>query len=318
MHNSINKLTPINLNLYKPEYLAYRLNFPLDSILKISINQTHKVSRFSIPKRSDPSQHREIVAPSRDYKILLKRINKNLLQTAKLPQGICGGIINKKLFDMVKPHCGKESVYVVDLKDFYPSITKGRILKMFLSSGCNSEIATLLAELVTFENKLPQGFPTSTMLSNIIAIKLDFDHLNICRKFDLKRTRWIDDIVFSGRIKNLQKARYFIDKSINKNGFTLNIEKRKFERRNQLPLAVGLTLNKRNPYVPNKIVEHIECIINFAFENGVSATSEIFSEEFRGNNLLKSLEGKIHFIEEFNPEDSVRLKKLLDNVVRVS
>ena len=314
MSDNIKKVESIKLNLYNPKFLAYQLNFPIDHINKIRAFQLEKVRKFSVPKSSNPNQTREIIAPSKDYKILLKRINKNLLQKAHLPIGVCGGIINKKLFDMVKPHCGKEAVYIVDLKDFYPSISKGRVLKMFLNAGCSKEIANLLTDLVTFENSLPQGFPTSTMLANIIAKKLDIDHLSICNRFSINRTRWVDDIVFSGRIKDLQRAKYFIDKTISKNGFTLNINKQKFSMRKTVPTAVGLTLNKRNPYVPLKVIEYIESVIDFILKYGIEIAIEVYRTEFNKKDLLKSLEGKINFISEFNSKDASHLKILLNKI----
>lgn len=289
-----------------------RLNYPLSHILKIKENKSIKVRKFIIPKSSNPQKFREIVSPANDYKILLRHINKFLLQKAKLPRGVCGGIVNKKLIDMVKPHCGREAVYVVDLKDFYPTITKNRILKMFLNSSCSREIADLLSELVTFENRLPQGFPTSTMISNIVTFKLDIDHLNISQKYNLNRTRWIDDIVFSGGFKDIERARYYIDKSIAKNGFIVNVDKQKLRKRNQDPIAVGLSLNKHKPYVPNKIIEHLEFIINFGIEFGQKKASEVFRDEYRGKDLNKSLEGKINYIEEFNPIEAKRLSDALN------
>jgi hypothetical protein len=152
------------------------------------------------------------------------------------------------------------------------------------------------------------------MISNIAAYKMDVDHGNICQNFKLTRTRWIDDIVFSGRMKDLQKAKYYIDKSIQKNGFIINTRKMKLRRRDQIPQAVGLNLNKHNPYVPQKIIDHIKFVIIFTSKYGTAITSEVFSEEFKGKDLQKSLVGKIKFVSEFNLADAKYLNDLMRSV----
>ena len=132
---------------------------------------------------------------------------------------------------MVKVHCAKEATFKIDLKDFFPNIKSYRIYSLFLRFSCSKEIAKLLAEIVTFNGLLPQGFPTSPMIANLVANKLDIEQLSTCEKYSITRTRWIDDIVFSGRIKSLELTIPKLIYAISINHFNLNMDKEKFYRR---------------------------------------------------------------------------------------
>ena len=94
--------------------------------------------------------------------------------------------------------------------------------------NCSPEIAKFLTELMTYNNSLPQGFSTSPMLANIVCYKLDMEQLTICDSYCINRTRWIDDIVFSGRRKDLEKAAPKLITAVAKNGFVINKRKSSF------------------------------------------------------------------------------------------
>jgi hypothetical protein len=243
------------------------------------------------------------------------------MRRSKFPQSVCGGIIDKNLFHMVSSHCGQEAIYQVDLKDFFPKISSDRIYSFFLSSNCSSQIAEILTELVSFENKLPQGFPTSPIIANLIAWKMDFDHENICSGHKLIRTRWIDDILISGRIKDLDPEIHKIEKSIIKNGFAINSKKKKYIRRadrKKEMIAVGLDIRKHKPDVPKNIFNKIESMLIIFKEEGATKLIELFEEEFIGKDIRQSLAGKIRFIAQYNQQKGLYLMDLFEQASVVS
>ncbi len=304
------------LNIYSPKHLAFRLKFPIKDMERIVYNKNSKVETYTIKqwKKDGRLKKRSVNNPSNDYKRLLRIINKSLFNNIIFPPGVCGGIKGKTLRDMVDVHCGKESVYVIDLQDFYPNISSIRITGLLKKMGCSQEIAEFLTSLVTFEDKLPQGFPTSTMLANLIAFKMDIEQLAISEKSDLLRTRWIDDIVFSGRIKDLEKATHKIDTSVKYNNFIFNRNKTNFSRRNDSPIATGLGLDKHKPYVPAGIIEKLEDVLQFTKEYGADKAKECFEEYSVKKDFRASLAGQIRFISEYNPLDGVELKALFNSI----
>lgn len=305
--------TSDHVNLYKPEHLQQRLEFPIDVILKILERKSSKVRQFVITtvKENGKKKDRTIYTPDREFKALLRRVNGKLLNKITLPEGVCGAVIGKSLIDMVKTHCSKEAVYQVDLEKFFPNISYRTVVNILLKLNISKEVANLLTDLVTFENQLPQGFPTSPMIANLVAMKLDYEQIEICKKFNISRTRWIDDIAFSGRIKDLELAIPKILTSIEKNHFILNEEKEKFSRRKDKPEIVGLSITKHRPYVPLRIVNKIEEFIFVIKQSGYSKLKELYPEDFKKNDVKTSLLGKIRHIEKFDVKTAYILRDKL-------
>ena len=82
--------------------------------------------------------------PVGEYKIILKRLNKYLKSHARFSDNICGGVIDKSLFNMVKDHCGKEAIFQIDLENFFPNISANRIFTFFKITGCSDKISQVL------------------------------------------------------------------------------------------------------------------------------------------------------------------------------
>jgi len=305
----------LTLSLFRLEDFSRQIHFPSDQLEEIIEDQSHKIHIFVIEKLANSKiKKRVIYNPSVDYKIALKRINKYLLSRASLFDGVCGGVKHKNLRDMTKPHCGKEAIYAIDLQDFYPSIDSKRVSSFFCNCKCSSRIAELLTRLTTFDNQLPQGFPTSTALANLIASKLDYDQLNIAQKCNLSRTRWIDDIVFSGRIKDLECAIHKINSAVLRNGFRMNKEKTNFMRRRNQPAVVGLCIDKHNPYIPEGLINRVRETILIAEKYGVDKAKAFYDPAIGNRSLIAHLHGLIVHIKQFNPVTGLELEQALARI----
>src|SRR5690606_22088658 len=103
---------------------------------------------------------RRICAPDERLKIIQKQLNF-FLQAYYLsvkPNEVHGFIINPKylegkcnIVENAKMHTGKKYVLNIDLKDFFPSISAGRVMEVFTSHffAFNEQIATALTLLTT-------------------------------------------------------------------------------------------------------------------------------------------------------------------------
>lgn len=305
------------INLTTIKHLALRLNFDQDLLQYYSRKKTNSVKEIALKQvKNGKIKERHVFNTSKTYKSILKSINKNLLRDYKFPIGICGAIVGKSIDDMVYIHSKKEAIFSLDLKDFFPGIESGRIFNFFKSSGCNNEIAGIITDLVTFNDMLPQGFPTSPMLANIIAVKLDLDHLEICNKNKLSRTRWIDDIVISGRTKDLVPNISKFIGLIKQNNFRTSNRKTNFKQRSEEPTVLGLNVSKDKPVIPKIIVQKVEDLLLECQLNGIESVQELYNSEYLGRtkNFQYSLKGKLDYIEKYNYKEAQHLKSIYNNI----
>ena len=119
------------------------------------------------------------------------------------------------LFSNAKPHVGQDVVVNLDFKDFFPTLTFKRVKGAFRNLGYSEHNAIILAALctepdqdqvkmdgVTYfvdkgERLLPQGAPTSPILTNIICFKMDKRLEGLAKRYGFTYSRYADDLTFS-------------------------------------------------------------------------------------------------------------------------
>ncbi|TNM66226.1 retron Ec67 family RNA-directed DNA polymerase/endonuclease [Aliirhizobium smilacinae] len=106
-------------------------------------------------------------------------------------------------------HVKKRYVFNADLEDFFPSISFGRVRAFFVADQnfkLDPAIATMIAQLVCFRNQLPQGAPTSPVISNFIGHILDVQLNKLAANGNCSYTRYADDLTFSTNEKAFSPA----------------------------------------------------------------------------------------------------------------
>lgn len=306
-------LKNFNFNIKSVKHLSLNLRIDYDLLTYYGNNKKKYVKEIVLKQhRYGKIKERIVFNPSDKYKKILRYLNKKILQKYDLPKGVLGAVVGKSIDDMASFHTKKEAVFSLDLKNFFPNITSGRIFNLFLKTGCTHEVSGVLTDLVTFEGALPQGYPTSPMLANIVASDLDLEHLRLCIKHKLARTRWIDDIVISGRTKDLIPNIRLILGTVKKNGFKTSHRKTNFKHRSEQPHVLGLNVSKDKPRVPNVLIIKVMDILLDCLNNGPDLVQELYDMDNFGKrkNLSTSLKGKIDFIERYNPVDAKELRKV--------
>ncbi|WP_458232245.1 reverse transcriptase family protein [Roseateles sp. P5_E8] len=90
-------------------------------------------------------------------------------------------------------------VVKLDIRHFYPSITRDRIWRFFAQTlQCSGDVAALLARLCTHHGSAPIGSPVSQVLAyHVVRPMLDELH-RLALHHDLRFTCYVDDLSFSG------------------------------------------------------------------------------------------------------------------------
>lgn len=154
------------------------------------------------------------------------------------------------------PHVGRKYLLNIDFKDFFPSISYSRIKieLMKYPFNMNDEFAHFFAYLSCFNDKLPQGAPTSPILTNIICKNLD----NELSRFSINNTsyysRYVDDITFSSMNHIFDnKFKNNIIEIIYNEGFRINNNKTRLQNNKQRQVVTGIIVNEKlnviRPYI---------------------------------------------------------------------
>lgn len=256
---------------------------------------------FKIPKRN--GGEREINAPTGDLKYVQKRILKKIIEFQKsiikendIKTNISHGFeIGKSIITNAKIHKNKRYVLNIDLEDFFHSFHFGRVRGFFLKNKyfhLPLEVATVLAQLTCYKGVLPQGAPTSPIITNLICRVLDIRLLNIAKKYKLDYTRYADDLTFSTNCKNFVEGYddfiKKIKKEIERSGFKINDKKTRLLYKNTRQIVTGLVVNKK-----------LNVSQNYYRETRAMAQSLYFKGGFliNGNpGKVEQLEGRFSFI----------------------
>ena len=201
------------------------------------------------------------------------------------------------------PHVGKKYVMNLDLEDFFPSIKAKSIRDLFLSELFNFDhhLSTCLALLTTIDGHLPQGAPTSPVLSNFVCLEMDKAlHLYAFLK-QVEYTRYADDLTFSSELPFEDDWVSGLKIIIEQHGFCLNDEKFRIQSRNRKQSVTGVTVNKRLN-VDRKFYKKVRAMLHDLKQNGIeSATIKHFGLATKPNQaqcrfFIKRLEGYLSFI----------------------
>ena len=283
---------------------------------------------FLIKKRSGGV--RQILASSPGLKNIQRRLNEVLQNVYTAKPSVHGFTIGRGIVSNATAHQGRRFVLNLDLKDFFPSINFGRVRGMFMARPYNlsATVATVLARICCYENMLPQGAPTSPVISNMICARMDSALQRLAKKAKCTYTRYADDITFSTSLANFPSALAFsratetkeelflggsLLRVIEANGFIVNPTKLRLKHRAFRQEVTGLTVN-RFPNVQRKYLRQIRAMLHAWRKFGLEKAAEVhFARHYRKQrepsrelpNFSDVIRGRIEFVRAVRGDDSV-------------
>jgi retron-type reverse transcriptase len=108
---------------------------------------------------------------------------------------------NKSIQTNALLHVGKKYVANVDIENFFGSISTTMVFGLLRSNGFGEQVAKHISKLVTLNNSIPQGAPTSPIISNSYLFKFDEYISTISAESGFVYTRYADDMTLSGENK---------------------------------------------------------------------------------------------------------------------
>ena len=289
----------LSLNLISNEKLSDKEKLKLIYTISNHAEKHYKV--FKIPKRN--GGYRTIYEPDYTLKSIQRNILNNVLNeriTSSYAKAYKKGL---SLVDNATPHLNKKVILKLDIKDFFPSIDFLKVYKKAFPRNIYPEaVASLLTNLTTYNNFLPQGTPTSSYISNLVLRSFDIKVGNFCEDRNISYTRYCDDMTFSGDF-DTNEVITFVKNALYKEGFILNKQKIKIIKPNKAQIVTGIVCNEKlsipRPY-KKAIRQSMYYINKYGLDNHLKHIKSLDDK----TTYLNKLYGQVLFVLQIEKNDS--------------
>ncbi len=287
----------------------------------LSKTKDNRYIEFEIPKKNGKT--RTIKSPDKAIKRAQTLINLllQIIFEKHSHYSTNGFLFGKDIKRNAVPHVNKNYLLNIDIKDFFPSINFRRIKVVLELSPFNlrddrETIGFLIANLCSHRNSLPQGAPTSPILSNVVTQRLDRKVSKFCIDNKIKYTRYADDLSFSSNW-NIFKPTFIgeIEELINSENFELNKKKTRVKSFMQRQEVTGLVVNSKLN-VKREYLQKVRAMLNNWEKGGLNFAILRFRIHQplnkRGFDFREVLLGHLSFLKLIKGEDNQLVKRLLE------
>lgn len=197
--------------------LATVLGEDLQVIEKITSGENYK----EWTKKTDGKKDRLIEEPLPILSGVLSRLHQ-ILSKVETPDYLMSGKKKIKPRDNAETHSNNSYMVNVDIESFYQSTKREFVYTAFRDTfGQANDVASLVADLVTYKGHIPTGTATSQLVA-FWAYKRTFDRIDtLCKQKEIKMSVWVDDITFSSTkpfseswVSDVQKIMKNVDLSL--------------------------------------------------------------------------------------------------------
>lgn len=246
---------------------------------------------FTIPKRT--GGERTITAPYPSLLYIQRWIYSNILSIQKIQFCAHGFVKDHSILTNALPHKDCKMLLKIDIKDFFGSIPQKYVINFFYKElGYSPKVAYFLSCICCLDERLPQGAPTSPALSNLICTSLDRRLYRLSKKFDLKYTRYADDLAFSGEIIPQTFPRYVKDILLDL-GLEVNEKKTRLYTGRGSKIIAGISLASGIPRIPREYRRQLRQELHYIEKYGIRG--HVRHNRIKKVNYIESLLGKLAF-----------------------
>jgi RNA-directed DNA polymerase len=278
-------------------------------LLVIRKHRSKMYSHFTLPKRAGGV--RFITAPNARLLFLQRKLLCVFTGMYKPRKSVHGFVATRSAISNAEEHINRNHVLNIDLKDFFPSITEGRISGLLKVLGIPNDVRSAILSICCFNNRLPQGAPCSPVLANMICLRMDRQLMGFCKTRRIRYSRYADDLsfslyaaphqLFSDGVPNPGKLNInYISEEllaiISDNGFSPNEEKLRYFGPSSRKEVTGLVVTEI-VNVPRKYIRTIRAILYDIEATSYDAAQVKFSTKHKKiGSLREHLRGKISWV----------------------
>jgi RNA-directed DNA polymerase len=279
----------------------------------------HRMYRtFNISTKN--KKERVIFAPDDRLAHLQRKVSRALKKIYRVRNPVHGFVRQKSIKTNALTHLRRKYLLNIDIEEFFPNISENRIVGLLISLGIDDDISWIIGKIVSFNESLPQGAPSSPIISNMICFRLDREIMEFAKESRFLFTRYADDITFSSHHPMNSAfagapplAGYFdpnllserLKSIFDSNGFVINSSKAHYADKFSRKIVTGLKVNEKIN-VNRTYIRNIRAALFSVDSLGLRAAQKKFEEKHGGKAKLAShLQGKITWLGHIKgPSDS--------------
>ncbi|MBX9719170.1 MAG: reverse transcriptase family protein [Microbacteriaceae bacterium] len=234
-----------------------------ESELRQLADEVEEGQHFHVYRARLRRRDRSIYWPDTPYDTALKQIRPALerLLSYEAPQHVYGFVKRRSTRQNAANHLDADCVLTIDLADFFASIKREAVIGALGDSGADKDASEVIGRLTTPRGVLGMGLSTSPYLSNLVFLRTDDELASLATSLDIRFTRYVDDLTFSGAIDD-KKAEH-IKAVLISNGWTVNDRKTRFMRRGRAQYVTGLSVSDAvAPRAPRRLKRRMRWRLN--------------------------------------------------------
>lgn len=178
-------------------------------------------------------------------------------------------------------------------------------------------------------NVLPQGAPTSPLLTNVICQRLDFLLSGVAKRFGCKYTRYADDITFSSLHNVYQSDGEFIkelNRIISEQGFRIKAAKTRLQKSGYRQEVTGLIVNEK-ANIKRRYVKELRKWLHMWEQYGYEKAYSFFLDDYLNDrgyakspipNMKFVIKGKLDFLGMVKGSNNTAYKSLMERYKNLS
>ncbi|MEZ9175053.1 reverse transcriptase family protein [Vibrio kanaloae] len=284
--------------IFEIEHFSKLLGIELSLASRIVTKPERFYRVFNVKKRRGGS--RVISSPYPKLYYVQSWIKDNILQKIRVHESAFAYKKNTSHIDNARVHCFSDEMLKVDISKFFDNILKSNIVDIFVKCGYSKKLSEQLASFCSQGDHLPQGAPTSPVISNIFMFELDNRLSKVAEENNLKYSRYADDICFSGK-RISQNLLELVNRAITDYGFQLNNRKTRLYKSQDVKSVTGIVVSNGKLRTPKRIRREFRADCHHLLSNGYLQ----FNGELGVFNplMLDEVIGKGRYILSVEPEN---------------
>lgn len=297
------------------------------------------LQHYRTSTRSAPSGAvRVLEAPKPRLKAVQRLLLSRVLHGIPPHEAAHGFRPRRSVATYAAPHAGRAVVLRMDLEGFFASVSVGRVYGVLRTAGYPEPVAHCLAGLCTTvlprsawarvprpadpaladahwrlgrrlaAPHLPQGAPTSPVLANLAAHRLDVRLSALAASWGGVYTRYADDLALSGGRgwgRGTSRLLDAVAAVAASEGFRVNDRKTAVLPRAGRQVLGGLVVNER-PHVGRAEVDRLKAVLHNCVRHGPASQNREGVPDFRGH-----LTGRVAWVAQHDAVRGARLRAQL-------